>query len=165
MGDRTSFQITIYECAPDKVADVLGILDDYGLGTDWVTDHASSPHTELVLGQQYNTHEVTCGSAGEIAGSLNTVGATYECWEDPAYEWLGEYHAYIPGLGHFSGECDANGTVQVISSTLIRLANEARSLEELRLQIAAVTGVAWEEALVPLRALEPRTVRIITEEA
>jgi hypothetical protein len=172
VGDRTSFQVTIYECPPDKVAEVLAVIEEYDLGVDWnvgaewnVGGPTPGDKTELVLGQQYNRHEMLCGSAGEIAGELNEIGATYECWEDPKYEWLGEYHAHTPQLGHFSGECDSNGSIQVIASTLIRLVEEAQSLDELRQQITALTGGAWEEALVPLRAREHVTLRLRPEEA
>lgn len=141
MGDRTSFQITIYDCPAEQAGAVLDALDNHNIGVDW----GSPLNTQvLFLGESYNEHEASCGTSDEMARELmaEAPGASWELWEDPKYEWLGAVWRYTPELGSFTADCDANGT-PYFSSTAVweMLGNEGPD------RVRRLLGLPWEEAL------------------
>jgi hypothetical protein len=153
MGDYTSFQLTVYACPPEAVGDVIGLINEYGLGEEWGgSPFPANGPTTLSLGMQYNDSEARCGITDEIGPALEALDVTFECWEDPKYEWLGAYHAHVPGVGTLTGDCDANGTIVVSSEKLIQLVNEATDLDTLKATVNRQLGSAVKEALEPLRS-------------
>lgn len=68
--------------------------------------------------------------------------------DEPGYDWLGTLIMHVPGMApDFVGCCDADGTPTVYGTDLIVRVNEATSLDELRLDLAVLTGAqhaaAW----------------------
>lgn len=122
MADRTAFQFRLHACPPEEVADFFALIDDLGLSTDpgpWST----TPSTAITLGETYSNYETRCGSVDEWANEVAQAApnACWEMWEDPKYEWLGDYACFTPGLGLYRAQCDADGVPQ-FSAEQIRTA-------------------------------------------
>lgn len=146
MGDRTSFQVVIYDCPPEQASAVLDIINNYGLGVDW--GNGETQTDVLFLGQLYTEHEMSCGTSDEMANLLQdeAPGASWELWEDPKYEWLGGLYRYTPSLGKFFADCDAAGSPQFTEEQVWRW--RAADEDELAIHI----GRPWADALA---AFEP----------
>jgi uncharacterized protein DUF3145 len=123
MADYTQFTLTVFACPEDKRAGVLAAIHERDLQLEW--DTRRDEGDKLLLGIAYTDTEFRVGDDAGLAQELVDLGATFECWEDPKYEWLGSYHAHVPGLGLFSGECDADGNVVVSAQDLRELINQA----------------------------------------
>lgn len=123
MSDHTSFTLIVHACPQDRQAEALDVIHAYDLALEW--DMRPDEGDELQVGTAYTDGEFRVGDAGELAGKLAELGATFECWEDPKYEWLGDYYAHVPGLGTFSNECDADGQVVVSAAGLRELIAQA----------------------------------------
>lgn len=162
MSDTTQFQLTIYDCPQEQVGPVLALLNDWGLTEAWGVDRAE--HTELVLGQEYTAFEERLGFSDEAGDALAQLGVTFECWEDPAYEYMGMYYAHVPGVGTSNGECDANGNVRISSWDLFDMIEAADDLEALKIKAREVTGAPVAEALKPLRERKDAPVLHPTKE-
>lgn len=108
MADRTCFQLRVAHCPAGEVSEILDIIDAYDLGCEDAADGV------LVIGTTYLGPEVRCGSAEDIATSLQerAPGASRECWEDPKYEWMGRLFRFTPELGLFDKDCDADGVAR-----------------------------------------------------
>ena len=147
MGDRTAFQCTIDACPEDQREAVREILDEYADHIDWTR---RLPR-ELAMGQPYTAHEVSCGTAQEIAGSLVDAapGVSFTLWEDPAYQWLGDVYAHTPELGMFHAECDANGNPVYSPAQVADMIREATSrvpgisAADLATEVGKAMGGPW----------------------
>lgn len=153
MGDTTAFQMRIYDCDPDEVAAILEIINQYQLSSDWSYDSNAAEIDMLVLCDNYGAYEVRCGTASDVAEELrmNAPNAAWELWEDPKYEWLGDYWAHVDPLGTFSHSCDSDGqpvfTGEIVKALLA-------SPDELDLKL----GLQHAERLTELRELTQETV-------
>ncbi|WP_347956138.1 DUF3145 family protein [Gordonia aichiensis] len=145
MGDRTPLQLQIVACPTAQAAAVLEIIDAYNLVLDADGD---GDHGVLRLGEKYVDAEARCGSAEEVASRLHEAApdASWECWEDPKYEWLGNLYQFTPELGLFTAECDGEGQPRFTASEVRQFTNMAaagqdvdlaRALGELHAQFLA----------------------------
>lgn len=140
MGDRTTVQLIVHACLPHHVRAFHHVIDEYGLfeGQDVV------PH-RIELGWAYMAAEVSCGSADEIASTLqSTAGdAAWTVWEDPKYEWLGTVTRHHPRLGSWSAECTSEGQGVFFADQIVSLLEDRPKLDEL-------LGMAWRSELTAL---------------
>jgi len=106
MSDRTALQVIVLSCPLERVRAVLAVLTERSLGEFFGDEDA------VVLGEQYLAPEESFGSAEELAAELVAAApeVAFLAWEDPRYKWLGTVFAYVPGVGQFTGPCDAQGT-------------------------------------------------------
>ena len=99
MSDRTATTVNVYEVPEERREAVLAMLEGHGF----------EDPSDAIPGA-WRDYEMRCGTVtDEIVPALLAAGATFEAWEDPAYEWLGSYRAKAPGLPLFSADCDASG--------------------------------------------------------
>src|SRR5699024_7462220 len=79
---------------------------------------------QLGLGLTYMDPEVPCGSAQLIAQTLQESAprASWEVWEDPAYEWLRDLYRFTPDLGLWTSNSDARGSRRFTPADAPRLA-------------------------------------------
>ncbi|WP_137811168.1 hypothetical protein [Gordonia sp. GAMMA] len=126
MADRTCFQLRIANCPAGEVSEILDIIDEYDLGGEDAADGV------LVIGTTYLGQEIRCGSAEDIATSLQerSPGASWECWEDPKYEWMGRLFRFTPELGLFGTDCDADGVARFTPQDVHSLVNLPNTLDE-----------------------------------
>lgn len=123
MSDRTPVQLTVSACPTEQVGAVLDVIESYGLHLEYVED-GQPGDDQLGLALTYMDPEISCGSAQKIAQELqnHAPDASWEIWEDPKYEWLGDLYRYTPELGVFSAECDAEGTAVFTADEVHKLA-------------------------------------------
>lgn len=143
MSSTTTVIAVIYAYQPGTERDVLDVLIGYDL-TGGMTE-------TIELDEVYMDDTGRGGSSANIATELAALGATFQCWEEPYGEWLGDVHLHVPGLGMFSAECDAAGAVVFGTSEVLNMVIEATSLAGLRAEVAKVTGTPWLEAINALR--------------
>ena len=146
MGDRTNFQVQVLGCPREERAVFFDLVDDLDLADDWCPPWPRGPVERIYLAQDYVAHETSCGVVDEWATRLaeSAPNAVWSAWEDPAYEWLGNYACHVPGLGLWVTECDANGAATYTSAEVRALAG-TRDLERL-------LGTPWLDALDDARA-------------
>jgi hypothetical protein len=109
MGDRTWFQAVIFDCPPNQAQAVLDVFDEYGIHPG---DDVTVPDGHLALGATYVNEDILCGSAQETAARLQVDApqSSWELWEDPKLEWLGDIWRYTPMLGAWTAQCSSQGT-------------------------------------------------------
>ena len=150
MSDRSRATITIYDCPQSKQRAVVDLLNENGFAEEWLSDQeVSSP---LRLGEEYVAGEVSVGSCGEIGPELATLGATFELWQDPVYEWDGDIYIHVPSLGSFQGSCDANGTIHVSVAEVDRILDEVDSLESATAALHDATGKRFRDVVRAMAA-------------
>lgn len=150
MSDHSNAQVVIYDCPPEQRAAIVEILagPDYWMGLDWEGKPDASD--ELAIGETYGDNE----------GSLDTnetPGATFVTWVDPAYEYSGALTMYAPDLGRFDSACDADGNPTITAYDVRGILADlggilADPAADLREQLEARLGLAWEARLTELRA-------------
>lgn len=137
MGDRTYHCVTIVDCPKDQAAAALVVLND----------HFGFSETSLEIGECYEVEELTVGTSDLIAKDLITFapGCSFRASEDPKYEWLGTVHWYVPGLGHFAKDGDAQGRPVWNAEEILALTQGQRNLPDDDLHRAL--GVSHDAAL------------------
>jgi len=85
--------------------------------------------------------------AGECNYPLPVPDFAFEVYDEPKYEWLGTIRMHVPGLPDFSGECDADGVVRPNPTELMDLIDRTTDLDELRRDLAVLTGRDHKAAL------------------
>lgn len=110
MSDRTPLQLRIVHCPPNRVRPILDVIEEYDLHPD-PADQAGLDENHLGFNVLYLGLEVRCGSAAETAKTLQSIApdASWEVWEDPKFEWLGDLYRFTPKLGVWTSECDNSG--------------------------------------------------------
>jgi hypothetical protein len=108
MGDRSSTQITVYNC-PTKRRQVAELLEEY-VGLEYADTVYDPP---LAVGVQYVDHESSLGSMYELAGKLIDLAprCSFFGWQDPFEQYLGYRVAYCPRWGRFDADCTGYGDV------------------------------------------------------
>ncbi|WP_181273658.1 hypothetical protein [Brevibacterium oceani] len=159
MSDRTHVQLIVHDCPPDQAAAVLSIIDQHDLHLEYVED-GQPADGQLGLGLTYMDPEVVCGSAQLIAQELeqSAPGASWEVWEDPKYEWLGDLYRFTPTFGPWTANCDAEGTPVFTPDEVHRLAVLPNTVDEPAR--ARALGEAHADAL---RALAARNEGIVLD--
>lgn len=152
MGDRTPIEVIVYSCPPERVSAVLEVLEEFGLGPEFVRPDDPTPRPvgtsrQLELCRGYIHSEISVGSSAEIAAAL-PCEAAWKVW-GPKYEHLGEVHLNHPDLGVFVADCDAQGHPVFTSETIDRLVERTAAD---RVQLGHLTGRTWEAALAQLAA-------------
>lgn len=152
MGDRTYFQVHVYDCPEDQREAARLVIADYV--TAAAEDHV------LDLTEAYTEEEVSCGGADELAPRLEQAapGCSFVLWEDPTYVWLGSIRAYTPALGSFAADCDASGqpvftlseVMAVLQSDQVTACNDPDDsdgmlLKEVPAALARAFGDPWLE--------------------
>ena len=170
MGDRTSYTIAV--AGTDQAEDAYISRRLYDAIE---TEESGDGHWVI--------YEHSVGALDEIAEILNEVqrdldnAFAFRVWEDPKYEWDGQWAGWIPGLGTSGGLCDGNGSTHVEVSELRKLADEARQrrrgthpatgkqthagtvLTALLRQLDALTRREWEDAWEALMDKTPEADR------
>lgn len=132
MGDRTSFNMTVYRLDPAKADDFWAQVDSYTDASDRCDDGTFGDDG---IGIGFAIHEQSCGTVAPLASALAELDPT-AIWiisEDPKYEWLGEVAVHHPDFPLFTSECDADGQ-PVLSASVIAhaLADPDTALDKIR---------------------------------
>lgn len=104
----------------------------------------------------------TCDGTGENADSTSCNACDgdgvrtellppFAIWafEDPTREWLGDVRIHIPNGPTFAGECSEGGAPVVLPGPVLTLANNATDLDQLKRDLADLTG---DTAIAAFRA-------------
>lgn len=153
--DRTDFQLIVYDCPDDQRSAVVEILNEHELDFEYELGSGQRSHSELVLGRTYTDHSYGALS-DDIGAKLadRAPGATFACWTDPAYEYLGLAVMYAPDLGLFTSDCDANGTPLLGQATLRKTILDApanATREEIADAVDHAAGAPWLDRIERLR--------------
>ncbi len=128
-------------------------LNELSWARDWDSfrsDLWTALEVAEAIGSENTTFTVDEGRFDELEQIGNILSEHGFIWTgqiDPKYEYLGDYFAFVPELGLFTAECDADGNVVISSHTLRQLIDEAESLDELRETVDKRTGKAWDDAI------------------
>lgn len=147
MGDRTDFQLVVYDCPADQHAAVVEILNQFELDLDYQLGSGQRSHTELGLGRTYTDYSY--GDLSEqVAARLTEAapGVTFACWTSPAHEYLGSAVMHAPDLGTFTSDCDAAGTPLLGQAELrqaILTAPATATREEIADAVDRAAGAPW----------------------
>lgn len=162
MADRTYFQLTVHHCPEDQVGAVLDIIAEHGLHPEY--EDGGPREDQLALGLTYMDDETRCGSADTIAHQLveQAPQASFELWEDPKYEWLGDLRRYTPQLGVFAADCDSEGNA-------VFTVEKVKNLAALPDTVNAATGdsprarALGETHAAALRALAEKNAGVVMD--
>lgn len=153
MGDRTPLQAIIHDCPPAERVHVAELLAEY-IGED--TWGSSAVPESVELGETYLQVEASCGSATELAEKLEAIpGITFQVWEDPYGQYLGDAHFYTPELGSYWAPCDADGWIvlsyeavaEAIKAVIDASDSAMVAAEELAAAVAKLYGRPWLDAM------------------
>jgi hypothetical protein len=118
----------------------------------------------------YVNYEWSVGALDEFTKLLNTLqeeldnAFAFRIWEDPKYEWDGEWTGWIPGLGTASGLCDGDGTTHVTNQAILDTISGWRAdLPEL-LRSNIQRSIGGEHIVDPAEVLAGRLLRLIHHE-
>ena len=132
MSDRSYFQLLVEGPATDEAALHALIENELGIGAEgerrWSAEDANTAFYQEV--------------ASRIIDRFPEV--SFECWNDPAYDYLGGLVMYTPELGRWEGECDSDGNA-------VLTASQIKGLPMKKIHEAA--GIAWSDRLAYLREL------------
>lgn len=157
MADYTNMTVVVKSDNPDVLTQaqecVLQCLNDPETYENEIDGH------ELCIG----AHEVRVDALGEVVDALEVLieemqEFAFSVHTDPKYEWLGETHTYVPGVGVHMGECDSEGTVVVTSNVLAAAVAQSEDFDSLRANILSLSGEAITEAFHNYLAPEPAPV-------
>jgi hypothetical protein len=142
MGDWTAGAAMIYACPPQRVRAVLDAFDEYGL-TNNDTDTAAGRGV-LGIGKDYSADEFRCGSAIDLANDLieHAPEALFSLYEEPAYNWVGTFCSYVPGLGLFTSDCGTCGEVLFTRDYVLGLDGEPDDVRAKQLGVPWMTAIA-----------------------
>lgn len=159
MGDYTSGQIFVYQTTPAEAAHLIHFMDDNCLGPEW---SGNAPMLEIKLGAVYGGSSVSVGMIlnSDMPELPNTA---YMMWVDPKYEFLGDLEIYVPGLGYYRSECDANGTPVIDSAEILQYINAHTSIEELSAAVERRMGKPWFDAIAAIKD-QPESVTAVWED-
>jgi hypothetical protein len=139
MGDRTTQYAEILECPPDKVGDVLEVLNGYGYQT--IAQLAVYPIPELaalVLGEDYRIDEGSVGTAEEVAlllAELETVAFVVT-------EWGGGLYRFTPELGlHVAATAD--GEIVISAERILGVVADSVALASDLLRMVGWNWTTW----------------------
>lgn len=113
MSDRTYFQMLVHHCPPEQIGTLSAAIVDH---VD-LTGYPGPADVPAALAEacwpvQFSQEEANCGLVDEIDTAALIAAAPEACWEmweDPKYEWLGDWAAYHPATGLLRAECGADG--------------------------------------------------------
>lgn len=151
MGDRAAACLVIYASPPDREQAVIDLLNEWGLrkeGSLYAVVEAP-----LALGEAYVDDEASLTICHELGAALAEMEVTFELCQDPKYEYDGTIVIHVPGLGVYSGECDAEGTIHVSAHDIDRMIAEASTREALAEALDAATAKRWRGKLRQLRGV------------
>ena len=140
MSDRTALQVIVLSCPLERVRAVLVVLAEHGLR------EFGGAEDVVVLREQYLAPEMALGTAERLADELVSAApeVAFLAWEDPRYEWLGTVVAYVPGVGQFTGPCDAQGTPLWTTGQVLGLLGPGKVLDadgELQMGVAVFARI------------------------
>ena len=104
MSDHWPITAVIYETdRPHLVYDIL--VERFNLAS------LEDDNGTLLLGRSYRDDE-TSALPAEIVDEIMDLApnTSFECFTEPAYEWMGSGAIYTPDLGCYHFICDADGT-------------------------------------------------------
>lgn len=150
MSDRAAVQLHVYDCPDDQRAALFAAIEAADLGEDWgslasATDRNAEPLAFWPT--QYTAEEMSCGIVEELANELIAAapGATFDVWQDPKYEWLGNGVTYAPDLGRFAYECGSAGAPIFTGEEVLHVYRRKPST------LARYVGEPWQERLAEHR--------------
>lgn len=143
MGDRTYHQAYIYDCPPEKVGVVLDVLENHGFGLEYDNGVGED---QLCLVEKYHRPEAYLGTSLEFASELTEKApeVTFNVWEDPKYEYLGQGLSYAPALGTFTYDCGSEGEPLFNVEEVRRIVDTTGDARE------RLLGTPWDTAMVAL---------------
>lgn len=145
MSDRTRLHLRILDCPLDQVRAVLDVIEKHRLHMEYDDEDHPAPD-QLGLGLSYMDNEVVCGSAEQIATQLqqSAPGASWEVWEAPMFDWLGDLYRFTPELGLWTAECSSEGDALFTTEQVIKLAGDQSLSGD---ELATKLGITHEAAL------------------
>jgi hypothetical protein len=154
MSDRTSYTLKIYECPREAAAEVVEVIVDGDYPFDNIDWCEAIPTDRVLLGDPYTAQENSVGATADIASALTELGVTFELFEDPKYDWDGDYTAHVPGLGTANLGCDGSGNVHVDVAAI------DAAIEKVEAEITGHRGaLAYERLVAELNQLTDRPIR------
>jgi len=149
MSDRSYFQIIILKVGGPRRAEAIAeILEHEGI----TCEYAEKTDGSLELGKRYVAEEMSLDTYTTLADQI--IGAapstTFECWNDPKYEYGGGYCAYSPGLGRFEGDCDSDGNPYLTAPQLRDIIEKGDPTVPLAQRITERAGIAWQDLMTQL---------------
>jgi hypothetical protein len=147
MGDTTNFQLTIYDCPDDQRESLVQVIQDLRQDGDF-SGAPSEGFDELELMNAYTDGLASLTAHDDYATDIIEAapGATFVCWTDPKYEWLGGLVMYTPNLGRFDADCDANGVPAIGPYAILQAVvdqPENATRDEILDALGKLTGWAW----------------------
>lgn len=114
MGDRSSFQATVYDVPSRNIQALLDEVESYGLNVDWSEAPPKNGERFIdIIGKDgeitFTCEEINLGMEEEFGKFLIGLEAVFDCWQDPKYEWLGRGVMNHPEIGSFEYECGSDG--------------------------------------------------------
>lgn len=151
MSDRSAFTLVVYDCPPEQREAVLGIINEHGLTEDYFGDKDVD---ELDLGATYGYGEMDLTAYQDVAEEIIEAapGATFQCWNDPKYEYGGATTIYAPDLGRFTGDCDSDGDPYITASRFREVMKGGSAFAD---QQDRALGLPWLDRLDDLKAKVP----------
>ena len=111
MSDHAYFQLYVYELPTDQHPAFAALVKGLGLEREY------GDATPAPLGKWVD-EEARMNVVDEASGALSKMGASFECWQDPKYEYDGEYAAHFPQLGSWQGRCNSEGEPYLLASVV-----------------------------------------------
>ena len=112
MSDRSAFTFILWDC-PDEEQQrqVTRIASREFLSQDFTGEVADGE--QMVFGQAYGIDEARLDAYETIGNELaeKAPGATFECWNDPKYEYSGMLFMHTPEHGRYTHPCFEDGTL------------------------------------------------------
>jgi len=147
MGDRTAYQLTIYDLGdPESEGAVIDVLNEYGLSREWGMGGGNI--TMLDFAEQYVDDSARLGIAADLASKLIDAAGnliTFIGWEDPVYEWLGSLTIHTADLGLYTHDCNADGMAVFTAEEVRRALVDPDG-------VANLVGEPWLDAIARYEA-------------
>lgn len=123
MGDYAYFQLYVYEVPADKEEAFNALLAEHGVQREFEEENPGP------LGE-WIEEEARLDIVENISTALSEMGVSFQCWQDPKYEYDGTYAAFFPGLGLYQGSCNAYGEPYLRTTEIAHLIDSHVSTEE-----------------------------------
>lgn len=147
MADRTSHTITVVSTNQSTHAAVVDLVEG-------ICGYDEREYNNNIT--TLSAHQAPCGTSSEIFNELNELRNTlgefaYSVHEDPKFEWMGDKYIYVPEVGVYTQECDADGEIRISATALDALLETITEPEALAEEIAKLTGKNVRDAFKAYR--------------
>jgi hypothetical protein len=148
MGDYTSMSGLLYAVPKYKTRGVARLFNEYDIDEDYQNNgpiawDGTKVRSIIVRGLRFTSYDFRCGHSEYLADELQALGCTFELYEEPKYEWLGELHMFHPELGRLDTLCDADGEPLIPISMFREIQNEGGNIGIRYVKIRQRIGVVY----------------------